>query len=112
MWPSLRSGDRACLAGDVRAVEKNDVVVIRLGHELVVHRVIKILSSDRIQTRGDNCASDDPPVSVGAVLGRVEQVERGAQRMSTAQWDFGPCAPARWYLRLRRAYARREGRVA
>ncbi len=100
MWPALRDGDRARwepLSGPVR---EGDVLVVRSGGAFVAHRVI---STEPVLLRGDNCVAVDPPVNPDAILGRVIEVERRGARVP--RWDLGPSRLGRLRLRVKRFLA-------
>lgn len=53
-------------------LKKNDVVLFRRGHELVLHRIIRILPDGRYVIKGDNCYGQDivlPEAIVGLMEG-------------------------------------------
>ncbi len=56
-----------------------EVVVARRGDRLVTHRLVELREGMAI-TKGDACSSVDPPVPIGALLGRVVAARRGANR--------------------------------
>ena len=92
MAPALRDGDRLRVVPGGGAI--GEIVVARRGGVLVAHRLVRVERALAI-TRGDGCRTDDPPVPVSALVGRVVEVERGGRR-------FGPRRPgaleraARW----------------
>lgn len=53
-----------------RVLKKNDVVLFRRGHELVLHRIIRILPDGRYVIKGDNCHGQDV-VKPEAIIGRM-----------------------------------------
>lgn len=77
MEPTLRSGDRVTLAPvDPGDLEPGDLVLVRQTRCLI-HRVCRVdRSAHSLTTRGDARASDDPPIDLQDVLGRVVRVER------------------------------------
>ena len=76
MGPALRHGDRLRVepTGDT-LLAVGDVVVARRAERLVTHRLVA-LAEGLATTRGDGCAGDDPPIPVGAIVGRVVEVVR------------------------------------
>lgn len=55
-----------------RALKKNDVVLFWRGHELVLHRIIRILPDGRYVIKGDNCYGQDvvkPEAVIGLMAG-------------------------------------------
>jgi hypothetical protein len=64
-----------------------DLVMIERENSLVTHRLLA-QHNGTSQTIGDNCLVPDPPVSEGALLGRVTIIERGSTSiaLSSRQW--------------------------
>ena len=69
MHPLIRS-DEALHVDPVREADVGDVVLTLADRGLTAHRVIR-KDGDVIVTRGDNAPSDDPPLPLARVLGRV-----------------------------------------
>lgn len=101
MWPTLRSGDFVHWETLQRPPRRGDVLVFRGAQALVVHRVI---STQPLRLRGDNCLASDPPLTGDAILGRVVAVERAGKRLS--RWDLGPSRVRRLQLQLKSLLAR------
>ena len=95
MWPSLRSGDQAGVEPLEGTPRPGDVLLARFDHALVLHRLTR-WESGVVALRGDNTATEDPPLAPSRVLGRVRQVRRGGVVLE-AGWDQGP----RWLGRIR-----------
>jgi hypothetical protein len=81
MHPAIRHGDVVTLAPVGPApIAPGDVVAIRTGRRLLVHRVVDITldpsGTATVVTRGDARDECDPPVSSTSVLGRVTRIER------------------------------------
>ena len=82
MHPAIRDGE-AVRVEPVCACEirRGDVILYRAARGLTAHRVLRIeKNGDGASTfhlRGDACTSDDEPVTVAQVMGRVTEVERG-----------------------------------
>jgi hypothetical protein len=72
MAPSLRPGDLLLVAplGPGQPLKAGDVYLARRAGRLVAHRLIRSVA-DTAVTRGDGLATDDPPISLRDVLGRV-----------------------------------------
>ncbi len=66
-------------------VRLGEVVVARRGERLVTHRVVE-LRDGMATTKGDACPRADPPVPVGALLGRVVSARRDTSRFRG--WRF------------------------
>jgi hypothetical protein len=81
MEPAYADGDWLLvrpLAG-ASPLSPGEVVVARRGDRLVTHRLVELREGMAI-TKGDACSSVDPPVPIGALLGRVVAARRGASR--------------------------------
>jgi peptidase S24-like protein len=81
MEPAYADGD-ALLVTPVSGshpVGPGEVVVARRGERLVTHRVVDVRDGVVI-TKGDACRGVDPPLPVGALLGRVVRSRRGESR--------------------------------
>ncbi len=76
MWPTYRSGASVrvepCEQASIRC---GDVVLVELNQQLVLHRVVH-RTGDTLTTKGDGVPHPDPPLPLGAVLGRVERRRR------------------------------------
>lgn len=82
MEPSYGDGDWLLvkpLAG-APPPSPGEVVVARRGDRLVTHRLVELRDGMAI-TKGDACSSLDPPVPMGALLGRVIAARRGMSRV-------------------------------
>lgn len=76
MFPALRKGDvLRLLTPD--ALEAGDLVLFRLNRTLVCHRVISVVSEDRVRTRGDDVAGDGELVQREDLVGKVAEIVRG-----------------------------------
>src|SRR5262245_48300071 len=76
MYPAIRCGehlDGTPVAAD--ELRRGDVVLARHERGLTAHRIVRLERQNgrilRITTRGDNCRSDDHPVTPAEILGRV-----------------------------------------
>ncbi len=80
MVPNMKSGDMvviAPLAG--QPLELGEIVAIRSGIQVAVHRLVRIYSDKRgtwYVTRGDSHSNNDPPVRQEQIIGRVIGVEK------------------------------------
>ena len=85
-----------------RPLMQGDIVLFRRPEGVyVVHRVWK-MTTDMVQTLGDNCHEADTPVPRDAVLGLVTHVTRGRHTfcVDTPMWRFlGRCWSALQPLR-------------
>jgi len=91
MLPAIWPGDVVTARrSDIGDLKPGDLVLYRRDAGLVVHR-IKRISSDFLITRGDSVPSDDPPVRMPEVLGRVVAIERRDRPVSINQscWQRG-----------------------
>jgi signal peptidase len=71
MEPTLSRGDLV-IAASWEPVGAGDVVLFEDGGALVVHRVVRVLPTGDVITRGDaNPVADLEPVAVEAIRGRV-----------------------------------------
>ena len=75
MEPELSSGDFA-IVDDVAAedIEIGDIVRVRIGGAAMIHRVVEVADGPSglvFTTQGDNVERPDPPVTAGAIDGRV-----------------------------------------
>ena len=109
MWPSLRSGDVACVEPLVESPRPGEVVLARFAHALVVHRVRR-WDGDVCVLRGDNVGAEDPPLPRARVLGRVGLVRRGGEVLAPERWDHGPVPWGRWRVVVKRGLAAVLGR--
>jgi hypothetical protein len=77
MLPTIAPGQRVVVRCDAN-VKPGDIVAVLRGPELIVHRLVAVSRSRRWWLfKGDaNRFCDIPITSVGAILGRIEEVER------------------------------------
>lgn len=77
MLPTIAPGQRVVLRCDA-GVRPDDVVAVLHGSELLVHRLVAVSPSRRWWLlKGDaNRLCDLPVTSAGAILGRIERIER------------------------------------
>ena len=74
MRPALEPADVLIIERKVRSVSPGDIIVFpRAGWSGgVAHRVVAVLTRDRLRTRGDaNPTPDREPVAAGSIIGRV-----------------------------------------
>lgn len=69
MEPALSVGDLLIVA-ETDSYRERDVVVYQSGRTPVVHRIVSIQGEEMI-TKGDANNTEDPPVPLGAVKGKV-----------------------------------------
>jgi signal peptidase I len=92
MLPLLREGDRILVSHELSEVQQGDILVFQQEEGLVAHRVVRITKNNgerRIyQTKGDNCAKLDSPLSEAEVLGVVNLVSRDGKEydLTTLRW--------------------------
>lgn len=86
MLPSIWPGDRITLDSVSHdSIAVGDVVGIRRGATLVVHRVVgwaTLPAGLHVVTRGDGLRQADAPVPVACVVGRVSDIRRGPFRVA------------------------------
>jgi signal peptidase I len=80
MRPTLRPGDEVVVDLEPRKVRCGDLVALREGEQLVVHRVIE--RGPPVITRGDNSPRIDEPLAPGQLLGLVVEIRRDQRRIS------------------------------
>jgi len=84
MRPLLRPGDTVFVAHQTGAVRPGDIIVFWHGHTPVVHRLIGVEATPDgscLVPKGDNVAAPDASIEAGAVVGRVQWVQRGKVRL-------------------------------
>jgi hypothetical protein len=107
MWPAIRDGDVLTLAplrgGDqsrtaplhrrdeswAAPLRAGDVVALRCGEALVVHRVVRC-ESGGVVLRGDALPREDGAFAASAILGRVVAVRRGSRRLRLGRGALAP----------------------
>jgi hypothetical protein len=93
MLPAVWPGDILSLRGHrVADALPGDIVLFERAGRLVAHRVVeRTICQDEMQwvTRGDSLGSNDPPVSIHELLGRVTAIERGSRRLTPQQSSPG-----------------------
>lgn len=89
MYPSVKPG--AVIFIEPLAPETNlvpgEIIAWKRESGFVVHRLSRILkTNDNISyiTRGDSCASEDPPVNRELIAGKVVRVENGSGIIKTS----------------------------
>jgi hypothetical protein len=108
MYPVVPSGSRVLLAPRRRFARPGDIVLVRRGERLILHRV-KSAAGDSLVTRGDACPAPDPPIAGARAIGLAIACDdgRGVRPISAGARWFGVLALARWarveaHRRLRR----------
>jgi signal peptidase I len=72
MYPIIQSNDLLIFRSSKKLdYRRGDVVVFQRGHQLVCHRIKRILPNDRLETQGDSCIQSDGEVSKTDILGVV-----------------------------------------
>ena len=74
MAPALQDGDQVMIVpADPDKLRPGEIVTyVDAGNQIITHRVVRVEGTVVI-TKGDNRDQDDPPVSFGRVLGKVEE---------------------------------------
>lgn len=85
--------------------------MFRSGRSHLIHRVVQV-SCGAVRLRGDNCAKEDPPVPLAAIVGRVSRIWRKGQVLERAEWDRGPSLLGRVRNSIKRRTARLLGGAA
>lgn len=77
MNPAIATGDQVIVAPTTaHDIRVGDVVVV-VDNRNFVHRVVRIdREAGFLVTKGDNCAVEDAPAKIGAVIGTVVRVKR------------------------------------
>ena len=102
MQPTLAPGDRVLLSAFTSAPREGDIVLVDAAGQPRLHRVVAVAGQE-LRTRGDGCATDDPPVALARVVARASAVAReGVVTPLGASLRFGAGGLAR--------LARLEGR--
>jgi signal peptidase I len=82
MYPTILKGDRLIMDPPDQ-VQPGDIVVFPFMDTLVCHRVIGI-ENDIVHTQGDSVDTQDRPVRMQEVLGKVATILRGPRRFAPA----------------------------
>jgi signal peptidase len=88
MQPVIRTDDVLHVEPG-RDIRVGDVVLTLAQRGLTAHRVL-ILRGGIIITRGDNAPSDDGPMPLSRVLGRVIRVERAGKALRVSKEPLFP----------------------
>ena len=86
MAPLLRSGDIAVVAHGCRTLRIGDVLAVRTGDRLVVHRMVGRTRDGELVTAGDNRPCLDDPVPAKAVVGYVTAVRSEGRDFRLGGW--------------------------
>jgi hypothetical protein len=97
MRPSLIEGDQIFLVPSGGNTKAGEVVVVRHGGGMFVHRVVE-RSPDGIVTRGDACEQSDTPAPPKAVILKAVRRRRDG--------TVSPIPALGWRARLRRLRSR------
>jgi len=85
MWPTALSGD-VLLVDQVCRVSRGDLVVVRVGEQLIAHRCVE---RDGGMLRCANARGVlDPWVAESAVYGRVVGIERRGRMLDVPRTDL------------------------
>lgn len=84
-----------------------EIILVPRGDDVALHRVIRV-EGDRVVTRGDACAAEDPPILLAAIQGRaIHVIRRGRSLpldgpgMYTLGWILAKVLPAFWWIHRR-----------
>lgn len=116
MLPILRPGDQLRVTMPQATYRRGQIVVIRQGERLVVHRVVarrRVAGVWCWITQGDNSHEADAAVMAEQIEGRVSALRRGDRLygLETPAWQLGSwlvalCTAADWRQWLRRQWLR------
>jgi hypothetical protein len=97
MYPVVPSGSRVLLVPRRRAPRTGDIVLVRGGDRLILHRV-RAVTSDRLVTGGDASPTSDVGIPHHAALGLAVACDdgRGIRPLAPFGRWFGVLAVARW----------------
>jgi signal peptidase I len=107
MSPAVEDGDVVTVEPlRDEPIRQGDIVLYQSRYDTaVIHRVVRLdrSSSNRtIVTRGDLASTNDPPVPVHRVLGRVKLIERAGERIKMVRPRRGLKAVLHgWFERLK-----------
>lgn len=108
MYPVVPSGSRVLVVPRRRAARPGDIVLVRRGERLILHRV-RSASGESLVTKGDACEAPDPPIVRMRAIGLAIACDdgRGVRPLAAAARWFGLLPLARWarveaHRRLRR----------
>ncbi|MGD2147791.1 MAG: S24/S26 family peptidase [Anaerolineae bacterium] len=99
MRPFIRSGDILVVEpAEARGVRAGDVVLVRQGERLLVHRVVAapLDSADALTVKGDAHLMPDPPLRRDQVLGKVTAVQRAGTDVAVCRGLPGLVARLLW----------------
>jgi signal peptidase I len=91
MYPAIRDGDLVTVESvDVTDIRRGDVLLCRLEHTVVAHRLVRIIRADDgavyVELRGDAAFENDSPEPFTSVIGRVTVVaQHGRDRAVTTR---------------------------
>ncbi|MEE2788684.1 MAG: S24/S26 family peptidase [Myxococcota bacterium] len=76
MWPFIQDDDRVQIAPRPARIKLGDVVCVKRGETLILHRVTRVASEHAITTWGDALPASDGWSPMTAVYGIVQRVWR------------------------------------
>jgi signal peptidase I len=94
MFPTILKGDRLVMAPPDQ-VQPGDIVVFPFMDTLVCHRVIGI-ENGIVHTQGDSVDTQDRPVRMQEILGKVATILRGPNRFTPTSTPRSPRAVLAW----------------
>ena len=81
MVPLILPSDKP-LVRKAKNYKLNDIVVFKKDDRLVAHRIVFVYPDGYFQIKGDNNLTSDGRITKSRMLGRVDKVLRGGQRLS------------------------------
>lgn len=111
MWPFLRDGDVLTVLPLDRPARLGEVLAVRRGDELVVHRAVRVRGRFA-ELQGDALSRSDGSFAAADLLGRVVLLRRGAKSHAPATLFPLLAAPLlRLWLRFARAALQRRDKI-
>ena len=97
MYPVLPSGSRVLIVTRRRPARRGDVVLVRRGQRLILHRV-RSVDENALVTQGDACPEPDPSVASSRAIGLAVACDdgRGIRPIALAGRWYGFTAAVRW----------------
>lgn len=82
MLPWIKDADTITIYPLATPIKVGEIVVFydKANSRFIAHRVIQ-LTKKRITTKGDNCLSPDPALSIDKIAGRVTSIQRGIEQI-------------------------------
>ena len=98
MWPTIGSFEEVVVRPLERQPSLGEIVLLRNGSQMVVHRVIGRASGQQgfILTKGDNCRNSDQPVAQSNIVGLAIGIKK--EEGVFIPWELR--APYSWIIAL------------